>query len=268
MFSRLTYYVRKKLLLAISMLLFSVTMKAQQDTVQEAPSEVTAEETNQDDAISNNSVHFSSKQLQANKGGPDSTQLRKVPDSIVRKLQAQDDFWYVNYPFQKKKVEIEDDRSIFDGPFFQALLWILIIGGFVVFLIIYLSSGNVGLFRRRNMPIISREEETLETDNIFEINYQREIDKAVNNGDYRLAIRLLYLRTLKNLSDRNIIQYKQDRTNFDYLVQLHPTKYYNDFFRVTRNYEFAWYGQFEIDPAKYNIIRNDFENFGHNLNNR
>jgi len=251
------------------MLSFSVVMKAQQDTIQEQSTEVApVEEANQDDLLTSNRVHFSSKQLQSNQGGPDSTQMRQVPDSIGRRLKAQDEFWYVNYPFQKKKPESEEGESLFAGPFFQALLWVLIIGGFVAFLIIYLSNGNVGLFRRGNRPIASGGVETVETDNIFEINYQREIDKAVSNGDYRLAIRLLFLRSLKNLSDRNVIQYKQDRTNFDYLMQLHPTKYYNDFFRITRNYEYAWYGQFEIDSEKYNIIRNDFENFGLNLNNR
>ena len=75
----------------------------------------------------------------------------------------------------------------------------------------------------------------------------------------------MFLRILKNLSDKKIIQYKQDRTNFDYLLQLHSTKYYADFFRLTRNYEYSWYGQFDIEPEKFSIIKNDFENFDRNL---
>ena len=64
------------------------------------------------------------------------------------------------------------------------------------------------------------EGQTKETENIFEINFQQEIDKAVQAGNYRLAVRLLFLRLLKNLAEKNIIQYQQDRTNFDYLMQL------------------------------------------------
>ncbi|HET6994629.1 MAG TPA: hypothetical protein VFI06_06590, partial [Chitinophagaceae bacterium] len=149
---------------------------------------------------------------------------------------------------------------------FQALLWILIIAGFALFVGVYLSNSNIGLFRRSGKAIAPGEEEQQETDNIFEINYQRDIDKAIGAGNYRLAVRLMFLRVLKNLSDKNIIQYRQDRTNFDYLMQLDTTKYYQDFFRITREYEYCWYGRFDIEPEKFTVIKNDFENFGNNLN--
>ena len=68
----------------------------------------------------------------------------------------------------------------------------------------------------------------------------------------------MYLRLLKKMSEQKIIQYTQDRTNFDYLLQLHSTQYYNEFFRLTRNYEFTWYGQFEVDETV-------FRSFGMNL---
>jgi hypothetical protein len=196
-------------------------------------------------------------------------QLRKLPDSVLKKFQSDDAFWYVNYPFKNEKKEIEKENIPFtEQPAFQTILWLVIIGGFAAVVIMYLANSNVGLFRKPNKPIGDSEEGNIETDNIFEINYQREIDKAVSNGNYRLAVRLLFLRSLKNLSDKKVIQYKQDHTNFDYLLQLHSTKYYEDFFRLTRNYEYSWYGQFDIAPEKFIIIKNDFDNFDRNLNNR
>ena len=53
----------------------------------------------------------------------------------------------------------------------------IIIGGFALVLIMYLSSSNAGLFRRRNKAI-NEEEYAVETEDIFQINYQREIDRA------------------------------------------------------------------------------------------
>jgi hypothetical protein len=44
-------------------------------------------------------------------------------------------------------------------------------------------------------------------------------------------------------------------------MQLSPTKYYQDFFRITRNYEYSWYGKFEVNEDAYRIIRQDFEQF-------
>ena len=186
---------------------------------------------------------------------------RHLPDSIIKKMQQDDDFWYANAVIKEK--EPGDKRSDYiplgQQQWFQVLLWLLIIGGFVAGIFLYL-----GLFRRKNKPIQSPEEE-LVTEDIFAINYQKEIDKAETSADYRLAIRLRFLRLLKVMAEKEIIQYKQDRTNLDYLLQLHPTGYYNNFFRITRNYEYSWYGKFEVAEGAYKIIRNDFDQFDRQL---
>jgi len=43
-------------------------------------------------------------------------------------------------------------------------------------------------------------------------------------------------------------------------MQLSNSNHYNDFFRITRNYEYSWYGQFEVREETYKVIRNDFDN--------
>jgi hypothetical protein len=101
-------------------------------------------------------------------------------------------------------------------------------------------------------------------EDIFAINYQKEIDKAAAAKNYRLAIRLMFLRLLKTMSEQNVIQYKQDRTNFDYLTQLMNTRLYNDFFRITRNYEYVWYGKLSVSDETYAVIKKDFDQFNPN----
>ena len=103
------------------------------------------------------------------------------------------------------------------------------------------------------------------TEDIFGINYQKEIEKAIAAGDYRLAVRLLFLQLLRGLSDRNIIQYSHERTNLDYLMQVHHAPWYQQFFRITRNYEYVWYGLFEIDQHKFEAINKDFKNLENRL---
>ena len=164
----------------------------------------------------------------------------------------------------KEKREKKKERTSFTAhPLFQTILWLIIVAGFVTFLILYLYNSNASLFRKSSA--IADEETDAEASDIFAINYQKEIDKAVGMSNYRLAVRLMFLRLLRNLSDRNIIQYKQDSTNFDYMMQLHPTGMHPDFSRLARNYEYSWYGQFEIDKEKYSIIKNEFENFERKL---
>jgi len=188
--------------------------------------------------------------------------IRKVPGDVIDDLQREDAFWYANKEF-KKKEERNSRRNNIDwmaSNWFTTLAWIIIIGGFVAVLLWYLASSNVRLFQKR-----SRNLEEIQTgeisENIFDINYQNEIEKAIRENNYRLAIRLMFLRALKNLAQKNVINYKHGQTNFDYLMQLHTTMYYKDFFRLTRHYEYAWYGQFDINSNSFTTIKKEFENF-------
>jgi hypothetical protein len=215
--------------------------------------------------------------------------IRSVPASVRNKTANESDFWYANTDLKKTKEEIEEERQrgttgnkgndeaairekrqrtpVMLQPWFQNLLWIIIIAGFAVFLVIYLGNSNVGLFRKKIARASSPEEE-LATEDIFGINYDKEINKAVVSGNLRLAVRLHYLRLLKKMADLDKIHYTQDKTNFDYLVELQPTVYYNQFFRATRNYEYSWYGQFPVSEAAYRVIKNDFDELDQQLNRR
>jgi hypothetical protein len=219
---------------------------------EEAPAE---ENTAEGDTVNESVNYFSPKQ------GPDSLRLRRLDDSVLGRMQNSRDFWYVHTVFKKEKRKTTGkgrQRSSSGPGFFDGILWLVIIGGFIAFLVIYLSNSNVKLFRKSSL--IEEEESDVETDDIFAISYQKEIDKAISAGNYRLAVRLLFLRLLRQLSEKNMIRYTPGSTNFDYLLQVQHTSWYRHFFRVTRNYEYAWYGRFDVDREKFDAIRNDFEN--------
>jgi hypothetical protein len=195
-----------------------------------------------------------------------SVQQRHVPDSLAKEMQQDDDFWYAHTEIKKPDPKLIKRNYVPLGrqPWFQTLLWLIIIGGFAAAIIWYLASSNVGLFRKRNIETRGEISDEIPED-IFAINYQKEIDKAEKQGNYRFAIRLMFLRLLKDMTEKSIIQYKQDRTNFDYLLQLQPTVYYSNFFRITRNYEYSWYGHFDVNEEAYRIIRSDFDQFDRQL---
>jgi hypothetical protein len=209
----------------------------------------------QTDEIEDNAEYFLRKEFTG--GFPDSLTLRQTPDSVLRRIREDDAFWYANEAFKKRRQQ--DGNGFTSHPVFQTLLWIAIIGGFAIFLLLYLSNSNASLFRKSKTLLV--DDDSLETEDIFAINYFKEIDKATTMGNYRLAVRLMFLRLLKKLSDNQVIQYRQDSTNFDYLLQLQPTPMYADFFKLTRNYEYSWYGQFDIDKEKFALIKTDFDKF-------
>ncbi|MBN8865789.1 MAG: DUF4129 domain-containing protein [Sphingobacteriales bacterium] len=184
---------------------------------------------------------------------------RRLGDSARTALAADKDFWYANYVFKKKEEKKQINLRFWQTDAFRTIMWVIIICCFVAIIVLYLASDRVGLFRRSSHQIA--QDETGENDipeDIFEINYDKEIDKAQAMGNYRLAVRLQFLKLLRTMAEKQIIQYAPARTNFDYLVQLHKSNWYHDFFRLTRHYEYVWYGQFPIDQQQYNQVSNEY----------
>lgn len=186
---------------------------------------------------------------------------RKIQDSTLRNLQNHKDYWYANQVFSKKKPISQEEP---DSSWMDTLIWFIIIGGFVAVLVWYLASSNISLFRKKSSPISLEEDEAL-TEDIFEIKYEKEIKLAIASQNYRLAIRLMYLRTLRELSDRQIIQFAQEKTNSDYLFQLMNTRYYKNFFQLTREFEYTWYGKFQLSPEAFALVEKDFNDFKQQL---
>jgi len=193
---------------------------------------------------------------------------RRNGDSLARKLKKDDAFWYADIDFRKKPVvkKQEEDPNEYEPllqrKWFRNLMWAIVLIGFIGFLIWYLRENEFSFFRRQPRDLTPGElaEEEM-PENIFDINYPREIDKAVAKGDLRLAVRLHYLQLLKRMSEKNIISYKQDKTNSDYLFSLMSTKLYDGFFRLTRHYEYTWYGKFEVTEEGYSFIKNEFDRY-------
>jgi len=83
----------------------------------------------------------------------------------------------------------------------------------------------------------------------------RMIDEAVEAGNYREAVRLLYQKTLKELSSAGLIDWAANKTNYDYLCEIdsHPSA--GSFRKLTRIYEYTEYGEFGIDGEGFKSVR-------------
>jgi hypothetical protein len=220
--------------------------------------------------------------------------LRHLPDSMLARLRKDPDFWYADSIFKQDTTRLHRESSVnsntpppkprkdappppprtYEKPIvqkaprtsMQTVLWIIIIAGGLALIFITLAARNVKIFGKKKSKTIDEPVELEENTDIFTIKYISEIDRAAMAGNYRLAIRLMFLRLLKSMTERNIIDYKHDRTNYDYLVQLNTSPYYNDFFRVTRHYEYSWYGKLNVSPDVYQIIKNEFDSLEAKVN--
>src|SRR5262245_19648738 len=79
----------------------SVDTSVIQDREASPPDDADSYKTYTDTPVIKKSIYFIDKRLQSNGGGPGEVQARKLPDSTLKKLKADGDFWYVNYAFDK-----------------------------------------------------------------------------------------------------------------------------------------------------------------------
>ncbi|SKB45056.1 hypothetical protein [Daejeonella lutea] len=140
----------------------------------------------------------------------------------------------------------------------------IILAGLIIFLVIKFSgAGVLQLFtgKARVVPLAYAES----LDNIHEIDFDPEIEKATQNRDYRLAVRMLYLKCLKKLSDAGFISWQIDKTNSAYISELVNHDRKQQFASLTRQFEFIWYGEFNIDQSVFTAIKQDFKDFNQGL---
>ena len=152
------------------------------------------------------------------------------------------------------------------SPFLRALLYILqylfLAAGLaaLVFLVLKLMGIDMlGIFRRKPMSANLPFTESLE--NIHDINFDGEIERAVSQHNYRLAVRMLYLKCLKQLSDANLIKWQIDKTNSAYIDELANAHQRQLFRSLTLQFEYVWYGEFTIDGQTFKNINTVFQDF-------
>ncbi len=121
------------------------------------------------------------------------------------------------------------------------------------------------------LKLFKKETNTIEVpyaemvENIHEISFDESIEKALQVKDYRLAVRLLYLRSLKQLSDANLISWKLEKSNSTYINELKDENQRKKFQVVTRHFEYVWYGSFPVDGDSFSYINNFFQEFKETL---
>lgn len=77
------------------------------------------------------------------------------------------------------------------------------------------------------------------------------IAQAIQEKDYRLAVRFYYLQILQKLTDKELIVWQQEKTNEDFIREIAQLKFASDFTEITRLYDFVWYGNFEINEPEF-----------------
>jgi hypothetical protein len=131
-----------------------------------------------------------------------------------------------------------------------------LMGALLVFAVLKLLQVDVTkLFGRaaRSLPLAYETGQ----ENIHELDFAEALAQAEAAGNLRLAVRLGYLQQLKQLTDRDLIDWQPDKTNQIYLRELEASRpgARPAFAELTRQFEYAWYGELPVPPALYRQVR-------------
>jgi len=133
---------------------------------------------------------------------------------------------------------------------------ILIIIAIVIISKLFLNTYTTSFFSKKSKDLapISFEEEHIE-----QIDLDLLINNALTQLDYRLAIRYMYLKTLKNLSLKNLISWHFDKTNIDYQNELTSQNLKKQFGGVSYLYDHIWYGEFALNEDGFLKAKKEFD---------
>lgn len=105
----------------------------------------------------------------------------------------------------------------------------------------------------------------IEEENIHEMDFDALIREAEQQKNFRRAVRLQYLQILKQLTNRNLIRWRPEKTNHDYLNELSQANLQSAFRELTNTFEYVWYGNFNLNATEYDQRVTGFQAFQRQL---
>ncbi len=186
--------------------------------------------------------------------------LRQDPDYQYENVSAEPSLWQQFRAWLRELILGSMDSEQKQN----AWSWIFAIfaGMVLLYVIIRLSGSDIQkLFRSGKTAARPSVLLTDELENWQVADFEQKINQALIQGDFDLAIRWLYLKTLKALDEKKLIKWQKDKTNQTYVKELSKTDFGQDFQEMTHWFEYVHYGDFKLFEADFKIIQKEFDVF-------
>lgn len=152
-------------------------------------------------------------------------------------------------------------RNLFVGEI--DLVKIIVYSAFIIligFLLYRLLTGSksamffAGNEEKNKIKIGTKEE-------LHRTNYDELLQKALSKEDYSEAVIILFHKALSLLSINELIKWRKDKTNYDYLYEIEQIEIKDRFRTISYYFAYVFYGKFIIDRKLYRKINQAFDKF-------
>jgi hypothetical protein len=168
-------------------------------------------------------------------------------DSLLRNLNVE----------MNEEPEEPPSKSIFDIGIIKLIIWGVAIFA-VLFILYQLFAGQQSLFAGNKKLMLEEEDLGLQEKTTSPLILSQQ---AAARGEYRLAIRYQYAYILQLLNEKNHIIFLPQKTNDQYLKEVREKPMASDFATLTLQYEYVWYGEFNLNKEQYESIAGGYRNF-------
>ena len=146
-------------------------------------------------------------------------------------------------------------RNAADETIYSLTGWILI--GLIVLIIAlvvyFIWKKHPSLFtREKKMPGLPYD---VEEENIYGVDFEKELSEALASSDFRSAVRIIYLQTLRFLADKEWIDWRIFKTPTEYLYELKPVVLRLAFRDFTNRFLQVRYGNYQATPELFAAMR-------------
>ena len=127
---------------------------------------------------------------------------------------------------------------------FKIVIYSLLTGALVFSILKLLNADPSKIIQKKTSKALHYE---VTDENIHVIPFEEQIEKALIDKKFRLVVRLHYLYAIKILSDNGMIQWVPGKPNREYLYELQNDSIKSHLGELSRLFEYAWYGGFQVE---------------------
>jgi Domain of unknown function (DUF4129) len=199
-------------------------------------------------------------------------QVRRFDKTALENFRQDPDFAYgEERTFDQRNLWREFWRWVFEHIFAPlsdpdtSRFWSYLIIGICTLVVIYAilrltGSEWLGVFSGRSKKIKPTGFSEV-AENIHELDFEKLIAEAIAGRNYTRATRLFYLKTLKTLSDKQLIDWQMNKTNHQYLQEVARLPFEPEFRHLTRLFEYICYGDFPLEEPDFREVEIRFRDF-------
>ena len=166
-------------------------------------------------------------------------------------------------PKERKKRDPSQPEPPFDWTGLTQGLGTLLQTLAVLFALAIIAYGIYWMMQTPRNRGISRDGTEITLANLDEYIHETDLDRflreALAASNWPLAVRLYFLQTIKQLSEKEAIVWSKEKTNRDYLSEMRNHPLSTQFRDATRQYERVWYGNQPITSEAFARLEPEFK---------